>query len=425
MSVSKVKQLFGVSFLIGTFTGLAVSFYVFLSKLVAYTFYLGNPFETIPRLPFWYVAFVTTASILLVNLIILHNDRAKEYGVREIAQALEENKITFTLGDLALKTVASAISIGSGFAVGNEGPSAAIGAMIAYRLHSFFRLPRELLKVAIGVGASSGISAVFVSPVTGIVFAVENVAYFLIKDFVGFMVVGSFCAFVVAVQFLAPLLFHYSLGKQLSLDYLFSLLLFVPFITLTIYLYLLLRDKLLYFLSSLAQEKLSPYLKVAVVSLVAGTTLAALLKISPYAGFSGHEVVEALINSRVHFPLITLFLLALLRIVANGVSLYANAVGGLFITLMSIGALSGYAFAELLGALGLPVEPFYFAAVGSAVMVGVVMKIPFTAVVLALETTYDYNVVVPTGLVVALVGALTSLAFELKKAYLKRPFKSK
>jgi CIC family chloride channel protein len=125
VSVSKVKQLFGVSFLIGTFTGLAVSFYVFLSKLVAYTFYLGDPFETIPRLPFWYVAFVTTASILLVNLIILHNDRAKEYGVREIAQALEENKITFTLGDLALKIVASAISIGSGFAVGNEGPSAA------------------------------------------------------------------------------------------------------------------------------------------------------------------------------------------------------------------------------------------------------------------------------------------------------------
>jgi CIC family chloride channel protein len=357
----------------------------------------------------------------MVNLIILHNEKAREYGVREIAQALEENRMTFNLGDLALKIVASALSIGSGFAVGNEGPSAAIGAMIAYRFHSLFKLPKELLKVLIGVGASSGIAAVFVSPITGIVFAVENVAYFLIKDFVGFMVIGSFSAFVVALNFLSPLIFNYSIGKQVQPDYLLSLLLFVPFITVAIYLYLLIRDRLLYFLSTTVQYRLSPFLKAAVISLVGGLTVAAVLKVSPYGGFSGHEVVEALINSKIHLPLLTLFLLAVLRIVANAVSLYSNAVGGLFITLMSIGALTGYAFAELITYLGIPVEPFYFAAIGAAVFVGVVMKIPFTAVVLALETTYDYNVVIPTGLVVALVGLMASATFELRKTFLRRP----
>jgi CIC family chloride channel protein len=40
------------------------------------------------------------------------------------------------------------------------------------------------------------------------------------------------------------------------------------------------------------------------------------------------------------------------------------------------------------------------------------MKIPFTAVVLALETTYDYNVV-------SIAGFLTNLTFNLRKGYLK------
>jgi len=415
----KVK-LFTLSLLTGLFTGVAIVFYSLLTKGVSYLLYLGNPFETIPELPLPYVLFITTSSILLVNLIILFNEKAREYGVGEIARAIEEDRLTFTLSDLVLKIIASALSIGSGFAVGNEGPSAAIGAMISYRLSKLFNLPRELLRVAIGVGASSGIAAVFVSPITGILFAVETVAYTLIKDFVGFMVLGSFTAFVVALSFLEPIIFKYSIGKNLHPDYLFSILLFVPVLLAGIYLYLTLRDRVLYYLSMVASERLSRVKRAVLTSIVGGITVGLLLKVSPYAGFSGHQVVSDLINSNLHYPLSVIALLVLLRIVANAVSLYSNAVGGLFITLMSIGALIGYGFGESLRLAGFAVEPFYFAAIGAAVFVGVVMKIPFTAVVLALEITYDYNVVVPTGLIVASVGFLTSLVFHLRKAMLRR-----
>ncbi len=337
------------------------------------------------------MVFITTSSILIVNLIILYSEKAREYGVREIAKALEENRITFTTSDLALKIVASALSIGSGFAVGNEGPSAAIGTMIAYRLNRALKLPRELLKVAIGIGASSGIAAVFVSPITGVLFAVENVAYSLIKDFVGFVLLGSFTSFLIALSFLKPIIFNYSTGKEIHPDYIISILLFIPVILIGIYLYLTIRDRALFYLSSIASKRLIKVQRAVLVSLVGGVTVGTLLKVTPYAGFSGHQVVEALINSKLHVPLVLLFSLVILRIVANAVSLYSNAVGGLFITLMSIGALIGYGFGEGLRGIGLSVEPFYFAAVGAAVFVGVVMKIPFTAVVLALEMTYDYN----------------------------------
>ncbi|RUM90264.1 MAG: chloride channel protein, partial [Thermovibrio sp.] len=109
--MENLKRLFFFSIVAGLSTGLAVSFYVLLSKGFSYAFYLGNPLETVPKLPFWYVAFITTSSIFIVNLIILNNEKAKEYGVREIARALDENRITFSLGDLAQKIVASALSI--------------------------------------------------------------------------------------------------------------------------------------------------------------------------------------------------------------------------------------------------------------------------------------------------------------------------
>lgn len=413
-------KLLVLSLLTGLFTGIAISFYVFLTKSISYLFYLGDPYRTIPNLPWWYVIFVPTSSILIVNLIILYNDRAREYGIREISKALGENRLTFTMSDLALKIVSSALSIGSGFAVGNEGPSAAIGTMIAYKINKFLKLPKELLKVAIGIGASSGIAAVFVSPITGILFAVETVAYSLIKDFVGFLLLGSFTSFLVALLFLKPLMFSYSIGKEIHPDYLFSIFLFIPVISLGIYLYLTLRDRVLFYLTSLLSRRLNRTQEAVLTSIVGGVTVGILLKVSPYSGFSGHEVVESLINSNFHFPLIVIFSLVILRIFTNAISLYANAVGGLFITLMSIGALIGYGFGEGLKGVGFSVEPFYFAAVGAAVFVGVVMKIPFTAVVLALEITYDYNVIIPTGLIVSLIGLLASSLFELKKAMLKK-----
>ncbi|MEO1941567.1 MAG: chloride channel protein [Campylobacterales bacterium] len=94
-----------------------------------------------------------------------------------MAEGIEQNRLTFKIRDLFWKIIASALSIGSGFAIGNEGPSTAIGAIVASKIHSFLKLPQQLLKVALGIGASSGIAAIFVSPVTGITFAIESVAY--------------------------------------------------------------------------------------------------------------------------------------------------------------------------------------------------------------------------------------------------------
>ena len=48
---------------------------------------------------------------------------------------------------------------------------------------------------------------------------------------------------------------------------------------------------------------------------------------------------------------------------------------------------------------------------------GVVMKLPLTAVVLALELTFDYNILVATGVTVVLASYLTGMQFKISKKY--------
>ncbi len=120
-------------------------------------------------------------------------------------------------------------------------------------------------------------------------------------------------------------------------------------------------------------------------------------------------------NQELHITLTLIFIIILLRIIGTTISIYANAVGGIFLPLMSIGALVGYGFGELLLIYNFNIEPFYFAAIGASVFMGVIMNLPLTAVVLAVETTFDYNVVVATGISVVLIEYITQLYFHIQK----------
>jgi len=402
-----------LSTIIGITTGFFIILYSLFTHYLSIVLFLGNPYETIKNLPLWYIYAVPFFSILTVNILISKNEKIKEYGVAEIAKAVEENKITYTIKDLFSKIFASSLSLASGFAVGNEGPSAAIGAMIAQKFHKIFKLPKELLKISLSIGASSGIAAVFVSPITGIMFAIENLAYEFVKDYAGYLILGSVISFSFAWHFLEPIIFNYSTGKFIEYRYIFATLLFIPVITFFIYLYLYLKNIILKFLKE--KIKTNKY-KNFVLALIGAIVIGTILLISPYAAFSGHKVVETLINDSNRFPLSMIFILIVLRIIATSVSSYSNAVGGIFIALMSIGALVGYGFAEvLINYLSLQIEPFYFAAIGAGIFMGVNMKLPLTAVVSALEITYDYNVIIPTGISVVIVTYLISVKFDIKK----------
>jgi len=407
-------KLIYAAIIIGVLSGIFVTLYSVFTEFLTVIFYGG--IENIPNLPWWYLYLVPTLSILTVNFLITKNESVKEYGVSEIAKAVEENKLFFTFKDLILKIFASSISIASGFAIGNEGPSAAIGAMIAQKTHEFLKIPKNFLKLFLSMGASGGIAAIFVSPITGIMFAIENIAYEFIKNYIGYIILSGVIAFSIAYHFLEPLIFNYSMGKFIEYRYIFASLFFIPVITFFIYFYLGLKDKVLNFLNKTIKTSHKNW----IFAIIGGGSIGTILLISPYAAFSGHEIVKTLINGNFHMPLYFIFIIIVLRIIATSVSIYANAVGGVFIALMSIGALVGYGYGELLMGLGIKTEPFYFAAIGAAAFMGVNMKLPLTAIVLALEVTYDYNVIIPTGITTIITSYLVSINFKIKKLKFQR-----
>ena len=372
-------KLIIASLLTGIISGFFITVYELLIIFLTHIIFMGDPFKTIPTLPVWYLYLAPTVAIFIVNYFVSKDKYIREYGVNEIAESISENRMILTFKTLFLKIITSALSISSGFIVGTEGPSAGIGAMIAYHIHRFFKLPTMLIKMMISVGASSGVAAIFVSPITGITFAIENIAYQFLKQYVGYLILGSVIAFSISVKFLDSISFHGSLGKIIDYHYIMPILLFIPFITVFVYLYLFLKKRLLHLIDLEIFKNFHKYRNI-IFSLIGGSTVGTILLIEPHAAFSGKEMVIHLINYENHIPLAFIFMIIMLRIIGTTVSIYSNAVGGMFLPLMSIGALVGYGYGELIIEMHyLPLEPFFFAAVGAAVFMGVLMKLPFNS----------------------------------------------
>jgi len=241
-----IAKLIIAAILTGLISGFFITVYELLITFVTYFVFMGNPLETVSTLPVWYLYLLPTVAIFIVNYIAVKDPNVREYAVNEIADSIAQNNMTIKLKTLLLKIISSTLSLSSGFMVGTEGPSAGIGAMIAYHIHRWFGLPSMLIKMMISIGASSGIAAIFVSPLTGIAFAVEHIAYQFIKQYIGYLILASVIAFAVSINFLDPIAFQHSLGRAFSNKYVVANLMFIPFITFFVYLYLFLKKRVLH-----------------------------------------------------------------------------------------------------------------------------------------------------------------------------------
>ena len=409
-----IGRLILASITIGIISGFLITVYELLIIFTTYFFFQGDPYKTIATLPIWYIYLLPTVAIFLVNYMVSKDSNIREYALNEIADSIVQNRMVIRVKTLFLKIIASVLSLSTGFMVGTEGPSAGIGAMIAYHIHKIFKLPKMLIKMIVSVGASSGIAAVFVSPLTGITFAVEHIAYQFLKQYIVYLILASVIAFAISINFLEPIYFKHSLGKSLDKSFFLVNLIFIPYVTIFVYIYLFLKKRVLHFIDFEIFKNTHRY-RNYIFAIIGGGTVGTILLIEPHAAFSGKDVVMYLINHNNSIPLALIFTVLFLRIIGTTISIYSNAVGGLFLPIMSIGAIVGYSFGEILSNYHLVSEPFYFAAVGASVFMGVIMKLPLTALVLSLETTFDYNVVISAGIGIVIVEYISSLNFSISR----------
>jgi CIC family chloride channel protein len=100
------------------------------------------------------------------------------------------------------KFVACATSIGTGNSLGPEDPALQMGAGVSSWLGRAFALPKEQVRLIVPIGAAAGAAAAFNTPITGVLFVIEEVIGTWNASVLGSIVLSAVSAVVVGRWFL-------------------------------------------------------------------------------------------------------------------------------------------------------------------------------------------------------------------------------
>ncbi len=98
---------------------------------------------------------------------------AKGHGVPEVMDAIYYKGGVIRPVVALVKSLASALAIGSGASVGREGPIIQIGSALGSTLGQIIRMPAGQRIALVAAGAGAGIASTFNTPIGGVMFAIE------------------------------------------------------------------------------------------------------------------------------------------------------------------------------------------------------------------------------------------------------------
>jgi CIC family chloride channel protein len=361
------------------------------------------------------IAVPVVGSLIVTFLVKSFAPEAKGHGVPEVIDAVHFKRGVIRAPVALIKALASSISIGSGGAVGREGPIIQIGATFGSMLGQWTRRPEWQRLVLIACGGGAGIAATFNTPLAGVLFAteillVEISARTLIPvmiatgtgSLVGRMFFGDHPSFIVP-----PLSLDHAangLGTALAAYVFMGLLTGVAAMVFTRSIYL--SEDLF------RRVPGGDYLRHATGMLLVGVMMYVLLRYTGhyYIEGVGYATIQDVLNGGLTAGGLAL-MLALLKLFATSLTLGSGASGGVFSPALFIGATLGAAFAAGVHALwpGLDVNPVNAAVIGMACMVGASTGAAVTAVVIVFEMTRDYHVIIPLIISVSLAYSIRRL----------------
>jgi CIC family chloride channel protein len=111
---------------------------------------------------------------LAVGLFSVYVLKAREgHGIVDVMESVMRNRGVIRPVSAIEKIITSAVTIGTGGSAGAEGPIVQIGAGIASGVGLIFQVARAELPILVACGSAAGISAIFDSPIGGVLFTLE------------------------------------------------------------------------------------------------------------------------------------------------------------------------------------------------------------------------------------------------------------
>ena len=111
--------------------------------------------------------------VIVTFLVDNFAPEAKGHGVPEVMDAIFYKGGVIRPVVALVKSLASAVAIGTGSSVGREGPIIQIGSALGSTFGQLMRMPVGQRITLVAAGAGAGIAATFNTPIGGVMFAVE------------------------------------------------------------------------------------------------------------------------------------------------------------------------------------------------------------------------------------------------------------
>ena len=166
---------------LGTVTGLGAVLFRDLIGLIhnlmftghAVVHYDANVFTAPAPWGPWVILVPVIGAVGVTFVVSNFAPEAKGHGVPEVMDAIYFKGGVIRPVVALVKSLASAIAIGSGSSVGREGPIIQIGSALGSTLGQIVRMPVGQRIALVAAGAGAGIAATFNTPIGGVMFAIE------------------------------------------------------------------------------------------------------------------------------------------------------------------------------------------------------------------------------------------------------------
>lgn len=312
------------------------------------------------------------------------------------------------------RLIGGVATVGSGGALGLEGPAIYTGATIGVAVPRWLRrFNHEETRLLLSAGAAAGISAIFKTPATGVVFALEA-PY---TDDVGRRALlpalvasaAGYSTFVSAFEvirpnnagelrdLLVPPLTFNGLNPQLATREIVGAILLGLLAGLSAWLF----AGAVNWVKALADRPLLPRLVVGAATLGGLALLSEAVYDKPLSSGPGIAAAEWATDPAFERTVGFLALLLGIRVVATLATVGAGGAGGMFIPLAVQGILLGQLVGTLIGQSSAELFPI----IGEAAFLGAGYRTPLASVMFVAETTASSNYVIP-ALIAAAVSQL-------------------
>lgn len=315
-------------------------------------------------------------------------------GIPQVKAVLAYVPMRLNLRVAIVKLLGTILTLGSGLTLGRQGPTVQVGAALAAQLSYWIPTSSDYRRQMIAAGAAAGLAAGFNAPIAGVLFVMEE----LLRDVSGFTlgpaILASFVGAVVSR----------TLGGQAlpaMLNESGAITGFEPQ-DIPIYLFLGVLAGLVgavFNRGILVSQRWSNRLgwalpwKMSLAGCISGLAVAGL----PATFWVHSSLRESVVSGSEGWQLTAIAFVAQLAL--TWIAFASGAPGGLFSPSLVIGASLGYEVGYLSSALWGVDREATLALAGMGAVFSAVSRVPITAIVIIMEMTADFELVLPLMIV--------------------------